>query len=137
MQRKPNSFKFDALIKKIENSRYGSPKIRGKNVVATSRTNTKTGGRVIEITHYDTVIATIREFLNGDDTFYNITINSGGYSRGGGGWGDYKPSVTTKHYLNEILECYKTGVHIYQKNFEWFFSNDKAYYDNAQFIGVQ
>lgn len=126
MQRKPETYKFDALIKKIENSRYGSPKIRGKNVVATSRTNSATGGRVIEITHHYTKIASIREFVNGDDTFYNITINTGGWH-----------TSTTKHHLNEILECYKTGVHIYQKNFEWFFSNDTAYYDNAQFIGMQ
>lgn len=111
MQHKPELYKWNYLVKKIKNSRYGEPKIRGKNVTARVTDRFYDGSpSEISIRHHNTDIAVISP-IHRNAEVVRIFIDNGGYR-----------TATTKHYLNEILEAYKTGAGIFQKNFVWFFN---------------
>ena len=107
MQIKTEVYKFDALYNKILNSRSGEPAIRGKNLTARIiNTGMFGGNRQIKIRHYNCDIAMIEEALGGAlyIWIYQTTHES----------------VTTKHYLNEILRACNTGVGIFQKDWTWY-----------------
>lgn len=116
-RRMPEIFKFDELYEKILNSRSQEPKIRGNNLYARiSNTGFLRGNRQITIRHYCTDIAVITEGRNPDpdaEKFYTLLIDNGGHK------GNY-----TKHYLNDILDCYNTGIGIIQKNWEWYYVSE-------------
>ena len=122
MQTKTQPYNFDKLYTKIENSRSGEPKIRGKNVTARITGTHITGNRVITIRHYNTDIAVIEEYSK-DGTLY-LWIDANGYR-----------SATTKHYLNEIFRAYNVNTGIYQKDFVWYLMDDTEFSDGTAFWG--
>ena len=125
MQTKTQPYKFDKLYERIENSRDGEPKIRGKNVTARITGTHITGNRAITIRHHYTDIAVIEEYSK-DGTLY-LWIDANGYR-----------SATTKHYLNEIFRAYNVNTGIYQKDFVWYFHDQNGtfdYFDGAAFWG--
>ena len=122
MQTKTQPYKFDKLYERIENSRSGEPKIRGKNVTARITGTHITGNRAITICHHYTDIAVIEEYSK-DGTLY-LWIDANGYR-----------SATTKHYLNEIFRAYNVNTGIYQKDFVWYLMDDTEYSDGTAFWG--
>ena len=122
MQTKTQPYNFDKLYTKIENSRSGEPKIRGKNVTARITGTHITGNRAITIRHHYTDIAVIEEYSK-DGTLY-LWIDANGYR-----------SATTKHYLNEIFRAYNVDNGIYQKDFVWYLMDDTEYSDGTAFWG--
>ena len=122
MQTKTQPYKFDKLYERIENSRSGEPKIRGKNVTARITGTHITGNRAITIRHHYTDIAVIEEYSK-DGTLY-LWIDANGYR-----------SATTKHYLNEIFRAYNVDNGIYQKDFVWYLMDDTEYSDGTAFWG--
>ena len=122
MQIKTQPYKFDKLYERIENSRDGEPKIRGKNVTARITGTHITGNRAITIRHHYTDIAVIEEYSK-DGTLY-LWIDANGYR-----------SATTKHYLNEIFGAYNVNTGIYQKDFVWYLMDDTEYSDGMAFWG--
>ena len=122
MQTKTQPYNFDKLYTKIENSRSGEPKIRGKNVTARITGTHITGNRAITIRHHNTDIAVIEEYSK-DGTLY-LWIDANGYR-----------SATTKHYLNEIFRAYNVNTGIYQKDFVWYLMDDTEFSDGTAFWG--
>ena len=122
MQTKTQPYKFDKLYERIENSRDGEPKIRGKNVTARITGTHITGNRAITIRHHYTDIAVIEEYSK-DGTLY-LWIDANGYR-----------SATTKHYLNEIFRAYNVNTGIYQKDFVWYLMDDTEFSDGTAFWG--
>ena len=122
MQTKTQPYNFDKLYTKIENSRSGEPKIRGKNVTARITGTHITGNRAITIRHHYTDIAVIEEYSK-DGTLY-LWIDANGYR-----------SATTKHYLNEIFRAYNVNTGIYQKDFVWYLMDDTEFSDGTAFWG--
>ena len=122
MQTKTQPYNFDKLYTKIENSRSGEPKIRGKNVTARITGTHITGNRAITIRHHYTDIAVIEEYSK-DGTLY-LWIDANGYR-----------SATTKHYLNEIFRAYDVNTGIYQKDFVWYLMDDTEFSDGTAFWG--
>lgn len=122
MQTKTQPYKFDKLYERIENSRSGEPKIRGKNVTARITGTHITGNRAITIRHHYTDIAVIEEYSK-DGTLY-LWIDANGYR-----------SATTKHYLNEIFRAYNVNTGIYQKDFVWYLMDDTEFSDGTAFWG--
>lgn len=122
MQTKTQPYKFDKLYERIENSRSGEPKIRGKNVTARITGTHITGNRAITIRHHNTDIAVIEEYSK-DGTLY-LWIDANGYR-----------SATTKHYLNEIFRAYNVNTGIYQKDFVWYLMDDTEFSDGTAFWG--
>ena len=136
MQTKTQPYKFDKLYERIENSRSGEPKIRGKNVTARITGTHITGNRAITIRHYNTDIAVIEEYSK-DGTLY-LWIDTNGFCRSGGGFWEDRPSGMTKHYLNEIFRAYNVDTRIFQKDFVWYFHDQNGtfdYFDGAAFWG--
>ena len=115
-------YKFDKLYERIENSRSGEPKIRGKNLTARITGTHITGNRAITIRHHNTDIAVIEEYSK-DGTLY-LWIDANGYR-----------SATTKHYLNEIFRAYNVDNGIYQKDFVWYLMDDTEFSDGTAFWG--
>ena len=122
MQIKTQPYKFDKLYERIQNSRDGEPKIRGKNVTARITGTHITGNRAITIRHHYTDIAVIEEYSK-DGTLY-LWIDANGYR-----------SATTKHYLNEIFRAYNVNTGIYQKDFVWYLMDDTEFSDGTAFWG--
>ena len=122
MQIKTQPYKFDKLYERIQNSRDGEPKIRGKHVTARITGTHITGNRAITICHHYTDIAVIEEYSK-DGTLY-LWIDANGYR-----------SATTKHYLNEIFRAYNVNTGIYQKDFVWYLMDDTEYSDGTAFWG--
>lgn len=122
MQIKTQPYKFDKLYERIQNSRDGEPKIRGKHVTARITGTHITGNRAITICHHYTDIAVIEEYSK-DGTLY-LWIDANGYR-----------SATTKHYLNEIFRAYNVDNGIYQKDFVWYLMDDTEYSDGTAFWG--
>ena len=122
MQTKTQPYKFDKLYERIENSRDGEPKIRGKHVTARITGTHITGNRAITICHHYTDIAVIEEYSK-DGTLY-LWIDANGYR-----------SATTKHYLNEIFRAYNVNTGIYQKDFVWYLMDDTEFSDGTAFWG--
>ena len=122
METKTQPYKFDKLYERIENSRSGEPKIRGKNVTARITGTHITGNRAITIRHHNTDIAVIEEYSK-DGTLY-LWINANGFR-----------SATTKHYLNEIFRAYNVNTGIYQKDFVWYLMDDTEFSDGTAFWG--
>ena len=122
MQTKTQPYNFDKLYTKIENSRSGEPKIRGKNVTARITGTHITGNRAITIRHHYTDIAVIEEYSK-DGTLY-LWIDANGFR-----------TATTKHYLNEIFRAYNVNTGIYQKDFVWYLMDDTEFSDGTAFWG--
>ena len=122
MQTKTQPYRFDKLYTKIENSRSGEPKIRGKNVTARITGTHITGNRAITIRHHYTDIAVIEEYSK-DGTLY-LWIDANGFR-----------SAMTKHYLNEIFRAYNVNTGIYQKDFVWYLMDDTEFSDGTAFWG--
>lgn len=120
MQIKTAPYKFDDLYEKIENSRSGAPKFRGSEHLTARATYRIHPARAIVFRHHNTDIAYVEEHSGGDLYVY---IDAHGWR-----------SVTTKHYLNEILRAYNTGARITQKDFEWWVDDD-PYTDGLVFWG--
>ena len=122
MQTKTQPYKFDKLYERIENSRSGEPKIRGKNVTARITGTHITGNRAITIRHHNTDIAVIEEYSK-DGTLY-LWIDANGFR-----------TAMTKHYLNEIFRAYNVNTGIYQKDFVWYLMDDTKFSDGTAFWG--
>lgn len=122
MQYVTQPYKFDKLYKRIQDSRSGEPKIRGRNVTARITGTHITGNRAITIRHHNTDIAVIEEYSK-DGTLY-LWIDADGYR-----------SATTKHYLNEIFRAYNVDNGIYQKDFVWYLMDDTEFRDGMPFWG--
>lgn len=122
MQYVTQPYKFDKLYTKIENSRSGEPKIRGKHLTARITGTHITGNRAITIRHHNTDIAVIEEYSK-DGTLY-LWIDANGFR-----------SATTKHYLNEIFRAYNVDNGIYQKDFVWYLMDGTEFSDGTAFWG--
>lgn len=116
---------FDALIDKIERSRYGTPKI-GNNTIVFKRYPNKVQ-RSVAIQYHKTVIAFITEIGRG---VFTVEINSGGWH-----------TITTKTRINEILAAFNTGAYVRQENYAWYLhSRDgvvQAFADSTVHLGAQ
>lgn len=115
-------YTFNELYERILNSRSGNPAIRGRNLRArvTGTTLIAPHRRQIAIKHHDTDIAIVEDW-NGSA---RVWIDADGYR-----------SVTTKHYLNEILRAYGVDLGITQKDRVWYWTDGTVFTDGVEVWG--
>lgn len=118
MRIETSHLKWDNLTEKIRRSRSGEPKVRGANLTARFGNSERT----VIIRHHRTDIAHVE--LHGHDGTVRLWIDADGYR-----------SVTTKHYLNEILRAFKTDTGIVQRNFAWYWADGSEYSDGTEVWG--
>lgn len=118
MRIETSNFKWGNLTNKIRRSRSGQPKVRGANLTARFGNDE----RHVIIRHHNTDIAHVK--LHGNDGTVRLWIDADGYR-----------SATTKHYLNEVLQAFKTDSGIFQRDFEWYWADGSEYSDGTELWG--